>query len=180
MENSTKTPSTVKSSQKVPIPLTKKYLAAQFNCIDNRGRTNVNRLYASVLTPDVLATAGLSETTVRKNGYKTFPVTASLVIARALGLLPLLLVCLTTWGQVPKAPERDTTHGIALVLDSVVLMKQGPGDMYFYTKVMGGVFLDAVMIQIPALPAPIQQFYRIDTWQAISPERVMLFRVKSK
>lgn len=74
------------SFQGGPLLLTKKDLAAKFGLIRPCGQYSTKMLYSKILTPDVLATAGLTEADCRKGSFRTFTATQSLLIRSALGI----------------------------------------------------------------------------------------------
>jgi hypothetical protein len=67
-----------------PVPLTKKWLAHFFACTYSGEKINQGRFYALVLTPEVLACAGLTQSQVRNRKFKTFTVNQSRKIIAAL------------------------------------------------------------------------------------------------
>ncbi len=208
IERPTNGPESTKTTEKAPERvgewprlLTKKFLAIQFDCYE-RGRINIRKFRAYVLTTEVLEKAGIDPETAYSIHTKTFNAIQSMSLTKILRVFCLVCMILFSGSisaQSVAAPApikmdttitTDTTAGLVVVMDSTIRMQMVEKGKYMYQSVVGLIVLDAKMIRtyIKVVSAkngtsdPVEQSRRffLVTGEPLREDKILMFKTANK
>lgn len=199
-EKTTKKPPEVEVEGEWPRLLSKKWLAIHYDCWNGK-EVLWRRFRSHVLTKDVLEKAGIDPEYAYSRHCKTFNAIDSLMLTKILRGFCLLLTLMafgTAQAQTMSTPKysrdtfvHDTIPGYAMLSDSMVRMVEaGPNGQYRFEKVLSTVVVDAYMVKSFRFlvrasdggtdPFDTSQSFHLLTGGMIDPNRILIFKTKSK